>query len=626
MGYHRIEIYHSRQFHFWRFLIFAKVGLLNVVGMEEAHPDWKSVPVEILHKTFILVETETLREISFVCKAWTHAAQAALYQTVSLRSLLQLKSFYDTVEHRPNLGKNVKKFSIPFRPEEVQLKRLVTTLLTTYLPNVEFFYEPYKSEYLHTMNALLDSQLTRLKSLREPFQTSGLCEIANYTTCALLMKDRLSELHVSDRYWSMTDANIGESYLGRLYDKLHQFNKLEILHIDRKTNKEVEMLEYIVESCKTLRELNFNFASYNNLARSQVYGASYATLIPRSNVKTINGYINALSISTVIPYIIRKFLQLQKIVMKVRTDIPIYTDEDTINSLYEFLANVKEFSINGLGANPDTAWDIVGNRWVAASAPGSEGVTFAHNGTRSTVQMCSISLRRENGLTNTCFAVKYPRWNRNWINLEFVKKYGEYLQMILIEYSVGDELGTIDELRELPDNFVEQVITHCPNLNTLSFEGFNLRPFPYFKMDSCKEFSLCKFSLLSCAVYPGALEQLSLSITHIQHFYLSIWQNHSRNVEVGFTGLDFPIENSIEIIMPYTSIDMITIEQHEEEPIYVKLYSFEEKSSCFYYCDLMIEGNDHLKEITEEEYFSRNHCRHINIFSDTIPELYITDQ
>ncbi|CAO3608936.1 unnamed protein product [Mucor hiemalis] len=312
------------------------------------------------------------------------------------------------------------------------------------------------------MNALLDSQLTRLKSLREPFPTSGLCEIANYTTCALLMKDRLSELHVSDRYWSMTDANIGESYLGRLYDKLHQFNKLEILHIDRKTNKEVEMLEYIVESCKTLRELNFNFASYNNLARSQVYGASYATLIPRSNVKTINGYINALSISTVIPYIIRKFLQLQKIVMKVRTDISIYTDEDTIDSLYEFLANVKEFSINGLGANPDTAWDIVGNRWVAASAPGSEG-------------------RKRPDKYMLCRQVS--PLDRNWINLEFVKKYGEYLQMVLIEYCVGDEFGTIDELRELPDNFVQQVITHCPNLNTLSFEGFNLRPFPYFKMD-----------------------------------------------------------------------------------------------------------------------------------------------
>lgn len=137
MGYYKIEIYHCRQFHFWWFVIFAKV--LDVLEMEEAHPDWKSVPVEILHKTFILVETKSLREISFVCKAWTHAAQAALYQTVSLRSLLRLKSFYNTVEHRPNLGKNVKTFSIPFRPEEVQLKRLVTTLLTTYLPNIEFF-------------------------------------------------------------------------------------------------------------------------------------------------------------------------------------------------------------------------------------------------------------------------------------------------------------------------------------------------------------------------------------------------------------------------------------------------------------------------------------------------------
>lgn len=598
--------------------------------MEESHPNWKTVPVEILHKTFQLVDKKTLREIALVCKAWTHAAQAVLYQTVHLRSLWKLKSFCNSVEHRPNLGKNVKSFS-PFLnsvpvsdPEDAERKKLITILLSSYLPNIEAFGESSKTHYLLTMNALLDSQLTRLKSLKKPSDSPESSEVANYTTCALLMKDRLEELHIHDRYDSITDRKAVESYYDRLYDKLHQFDKLGSLDICKKTNKEVQMLEYITESCKVLKEIKFNFIDINNRAHPQASRASFKDLKPRTNIKLIDGYVNSSGVCTVIPYIIRKFPQLQKFSLGVRGEDSIVTDADTINDLFKLMSEIEFFDIHGLRVDPNTGWDIVGNRLAASSNPGSESVTFSYLGNYSPVQSCSLSFDKKDGFTDSAFIVRYPTWERNWVNLDFVKKNGKYLQGVRIEYSNREFILSPHDPKELPDDFMRHIIAHCPNLKKLYIDTFILRRHSYFKMDLHKKLSLDKFVLQGCVLYPGALEQLSICVPYIGNLEISCGLTYSTNTEDGPTALNFKLENAIEIFMPHTTIDSITIYQDQDEPIYVQIHSLKEKKSYFYYCDFMVETDDYFKRVTEKEFYNKSRDTHVYICSKTKPELDIT--
>ncbi|CAO3633381.1 unnamed protein product [Mucor hiemalis] len=531
--------------------------------MEESHPNWKTVPVEILHKTFQLVDKKTLREIALVCKAWTHAAQAALYQTVHLRSLWKLKSFCNSVEHRPNLGKNVKSFSPFFNsvpvsdPEDAERKKLITILLSSYLPNIEAFSESTKTHYLLTMNALLDSQLTRLKSLKKPSDSPESSEVANYTTCALLMKDRLEELHIRDR------------------------------------------------------------------AHPQASRASFKDLKPRTNIKLIDGYVNSSGVCTVIPYILRKFPQLQKFSLGVRGEDSIVTDADTINDLFKLMSEIESFDIHGLRADPNAAWDIVGNRLVASSNPGSESVTFSYLGNYSPVQICSLSFHKKDGFTDSAFVVRYPTWERNWVNLDFVKKNGKYLRGVRIEYSNREFILSPHDPKELPDNFMRHIIAHCPNLKKLYIESFILRRHSYFKMDLHEKLSLDKFVLHGCVLYPGALEQLSICVPYIGNLEIS-GLTYSTNTEDGPTALNFKLENAIEIFMPHTTIDSITIYQDQDEPIYVQIHSLKEKKSYFYYCDFMVETDDYFKRVTEKEFYSKSRDTHVYICSKTKPELDIT--
>ncbi|CAO3619532.1 unnamed protein product [Mucor hiemalis] len=404
--------------------------MADTLIVNNANPNWKSLPVEISHKIFLLVWWSTGRtkgycEVTLVCKSWTHPAQAVLFTNVTVRSFLQLKRLQDAMNHRPTLGKNVKTFMCDvYDGEKTKKEDILTSLLSTHLPNVERFSSSQRISYLPIVNALLNNRLIHLKNLENPNIYATESDVTNYSTCALLMKDRIKELQICDTFDAIKDPKQAKSLFNLLYNNLHQFDKLSTLSIKNDTNEVIKDLEYITSACKTLEELSFNFSSLKNLTHvSPTAFRAFDTIsefVPELSIKSIKGYVKTADFYKVFSYIIHKFPQLQNFSLSVNTKDPAITDNQTITLLQKNMSKFNNCSVS-IKVNNDTVWDIIGGAWVETSKLGSEHLEIDYSEER---EQCELAIQKRKKKETPTVTRVYPSYDDSWVHNSFIENYG----------------------------------------------------------------------------------------------------------------------------------------------------------------------------------------------------------
>lgn len=129
------------------------------------------------------------------------------------------------MNHRPALGKNVKTFACDvYANDKPEKEDILTLLLSTHLPHVERFSYSNQISYFPIVNALLNNQSIHLKSLAKPNIYATVSDISNYSTCALLMRDRLNKLQICDIFDDIKDPKQAKSLFNLFYNNLHQFD------------------------------------------------------------------------------------------------------------------------------------------------------------------------------------------------------------------------------------------------------------------------------------------------------------------------------------------------------------------------------------------------------------------
>ncbi|CAO3619473.1 unnamed protein product [Mucor hiemalis] len=576
------------------------------------------------------MKQKQLREIALVCKSWTESAQAALYVKVAISTNSKLKSFLHTVEQKPILGMNVKSFKYFYRgKDQSDVVGSIATLLSGLLPNLQFFY--VKNDlfsYVPVLNALLESHLTSLKVIHTPVSNLSKCEVANYTTCALLMRDRLEKLHITDYYRAITEATESRLYFDRLYNKLHQFDKLNHLVIKKRTNNGIQVFEYIVEACKTLERIQFDFDDDDEFVPQLLTQGASDTITkfsPRSNIKFINGTMYIHSFSLIFSYIVHKFPQLRVISLRMISDGRTFIEPHTITLLYQHLSKLDHCSVTDLAIRPEDLGDAIGSYWDSTSMLGSNDISvrYPKNFIPGEHILLSVSRRDQDSLQTNLYSS-----NNDWMHGSFVETYGKYIGNISIAFDSHEEDNSDDstDVHELPADSVPHLLQHCPHLKSLRIEGCILRQPSYFGIDLSYKTSLSKLTFSHCIIHAGVLEQLSLLVSDIEQVIVEYdVRNHRTENDVPSLDLTTSTEKPIEIMMPHTTIDSIVLYQiREEDPLRIKVYSTTEKKYYLFMCDYDYEdgnnGTEITKTISEEEFLSSAELgRYVYVCCQNVP-------
>ncbi|CAO3643108.1 unnamed protein product [Mucor hiemalis] len=129
--------------------------------MPESRSNWKILPSEISHYILQLVTKKDLCNCALVCKGWLPPTQTLLYSKVSIKHFEQLEQFQQTVEQDSRLGLMVKKLYVGCifmdKKDKNVLKMkgfsLLTTLLSTCLPNLEILQDSAAISYIPVLDA-----------------------------------------------------------------------------------------------------------------------------------------------------------------------------------------------------------------------------------------------------------------------------------------------------------------------------------------------------------------------------------------------------------------------------------------------------------------------------------------
>ncbi|CAO3619464.1 unnamed protein product [Mucor hiemalis] len=484
--------------------------------------------------------------------------------------------------------------------------------MSTHLPNVERFPQSYKSSYFPTLNALLDNRLTKLNFLSVPDGSSDSCKLTNYTTCALLIKNRLENLRISDTF-DDADENHIKSLFDLLYSRMNQFEKLRTVSIRKNTNQSIQVLEYITDACKTLKAIEFEFSSSGGepdlSTMIDVDTNSNLEFSPRSNIKSLDGIVDASSFHKVFSYIIHKFPQLQNISLASTPNTEdTLVAQHTIVLLHNQISKIDNYFVS-VKVNKSEIWDTIGNIWDATSELGSENLTIQYE---EASEECRLSISKSKSSTRR--TQLYP-CHPHWAHAYFIENYGKYIGSLEFSFTIAENIYFSD-VRELPENFLGHLITHCPHLKSLVIQYYILRRCSYYNMDLSKRLSLSLLSLDDCAIYAGALEQLSLFLPRLKTLRLGIDLNFFCNS--GDAEIDTAVDVN-EIVMPYTIIDEVLFGKQEDEPLYLKFFSLGEQKHYIYKCEEKNEDEMDIKEIDEVEYLDGNYGKHYYICSQTLP-------
>lgn len=553
----------------------------------------ESLSLEVYHNILKRLDKKDIYNCALVCKAWLIPAKTLLYTDVELKHFKQLERFHRTVEHNLQLSMMVKCFTLKdslrgnwltFRSEALHI---LDALFSTCLLNLETLRDEAAISYTVVKLALMDSGLKSLKRIIIAFSYRlSKIELAEYMSCALLMKDRLENLYFSDIF----DEDIDRMLFYQLRNRLGQFSRLKQLTIEAKVTKEgAGFLDGIIESCSpTLEEVIFYGPSDHTLQNGNpIVSMDSITrnFVPRTSIKRL--IVHQYS-DEILTYIMHKFPQLDECSLHTEW----YVSSEVVERFLNYAYRLKDYILNDLIVDHEMITAFVNNLWKGgSSALGKKHVNFTYSEEESESGVNVLSVYKHSA------CIRYPLpWsarNRlpNWKHIKFLQKNGRLLKSLAYTFSVYGELHKAENTT-LPDDIIAHTFAYCPSIQYLDFDHCTLT-LANTLLPSGGTHSLRKLSLDRCRIYEGTLEWLSKVLSKVEHLKLS-------NV-CCVPEQEDSIPETIEVIkMPDTEVDLITFGVTRYSPRFVKITNSTDETSTHYYA-LQVNRADAFPS-TEEEF------------------------
>lgn len=515
---------------------------------------WKDLPVETLYSIIKFVPyglyRNTVLQCALVCQSWNNAMNHRLYTNVALRSIASLSKFSRSIIENVNLA--------------IIVNRLHTLLSN--LPNLQHLTCLESSSFVSVTDALLDSKLGRLITLRETdkFKCSN-----DYVTCILHMKDRLRDVIL-----------VGEGVpYSRLYDRLHQFEKLELVTVKRVFKSPVEEIDLIVERCRSLRKLEVHIEEKvpaDGVDESNTLVLSSPRLAVHSlEIKRIDGEVH----QSLLDYIMHKFPNLTDFALKVnRVKV---TEVMTFRRLIYYLSKVRTLSLDTITANAEWICKGVGSYWeqVRLQQPDTL-IRLAIMVNRVETGVATLELHKDKDDLYTAVDINYSQI------LNLLANYGNNLQ--------GIEIGGLSRKSVIEGNSHEEFevivklaasgFMFCRQLSKVFLCECDLRHTEENQV--IKKAYLQDIRFMSCSIGDRAINTLFGGLSHINKLSFQMCDYYNeRNQET----------QSICINIPNTIINTISIEEysnysHKAAHVFVSISTIAKNSphrvKYYYRCKL----------------------------------------
>lgn len=204
---------------------------------------------EVLTLAFKDLDKEDLLQCQLTSKKWRKASSKFVYSNLSVDTDERLDLYTRTVSKSPLLGKYLKKIYIGNIFDRFGLLKTITK----YCPNITEieYYEQYMEIWTGLLNAASKGQLSRLESLPNSDSTS----LEYYIYTALVLKNSLTSLWLSDDGFEFCFQFADLKAYKLLYDQVDQFEKLELLYINCKSNRYLSSLDVLIDKCHRLSYL-----------------------------------------------------------------------------------------------------------------------------------------------------------------------------------------------------------------------------------------------------------------------------------------------------------------------------------------------------------------------------------
>lgn len=568
------------------------------------HPNWKCLPAEVLHYILKLALPKDLFNCALVCKAWLLPTQTLIYSNVLIRRLDQFEDFHCTVEHNPQLGMKVKKLKIlpkliyfANKKERIIIGRrklrLLTTLLSTHLPNLEELDEDMLITYIPISKALTQSQLRFLR--RIPVRSAASLkgdELDMYVSCALLLKDRLESITVTDDVGSLSPSE-EQLPFNRLYNQLNQFVRLKEIHIQRKAEEVIQLVDDIVEICPSLKHIELRPPPDKvDLLKTSFNVSEISKFTPRSNIETVTTIVDDIWNEKMFMYILHKFPRLQKLTLH-STNKPISLNR--LEQVLHCLSICNNFKVQELYADHDIITKAMGSFWDATTTPGSIHLALT---------CTDYALKESLTLDNKYIGIHYPASEPEWRHVDFLEKNGKFIKKVDIGFLMINRLTS--ERCILPDDFITHTFKHCPGIKDLLFYECILKK--QFTTNPDEKHSLDNIHLSQCKIYAGALESLSTTLLEVKHL------EAVNIIYVGDEEDEIATAGKI-IMMPHTKVDLISLGNLDSTSSrMIKFFSVRDEEYSYYLLD---HSKTYAITSTEEEYIRAEKHLRVEIWCQT---------
>lgn len=507
-----------------------------------------------------------------------------MYKEVGINTISSLLKFNRTVAENANIATLVKYLYlfVDINEEDPSHNTYVCTLLCN-LPNLQHFSPQGSRCYAPLTDALLDSKLNSLISMgcddMVPFSN-------DYITCALLLKDRLKIL---------TLAGEGALFY-RLYNKLHQFKKVEAVILRGVSTNIMEKLDTIVEKCTSIQFLDVTFDEailQNDRPTTLLY-------TPRSTIDTlvING--RNMPHQSLLLYIMHKFQNLKNLEIHISDSIKV-VDISTLRRFAIYAGKIKDLSICSISTDIESICDGVGSYWEALHAQNS-GALVKLSIHQSLTTDANFSIWH-----NEVTSINFPFSNYNFRDMDLFVKYGGYVDSLYITGFTGESMieGNPEESVRLLENLIASSVMFCGQLCKLTIkDGYINRTDRniVFKTAYLHElnFTNCSFGDRAIDTVFGGVNQINvLKLRECQY-------RDQRNNEMPLTRINLP-----NTMIGSLSLENRTNTTYEPRPIFVLISRFaKEGPECVetsYMYDFEMDHDGCLKVSDNLEYSQSPH-------------------
>lgn len=565
-----------------------------------------SLPTEIYLCILQQVDKVDLCKHALVCKAWLPLVQTRLYSRVHIKHYKQLVQFYETIWSKPQLGKMVKSFIMDdfIRHSqkrdrdnlEEKVANILTDIISTRLPNLETLQDHTSITCSPVLHALVDSQLNCLKSLGIPSFDEGKDVLATYVSCAILLKDRLENLLISDK--TSTYFHDGELFFDRLYCRLGQFSRLREITMIKMTEDWMVLVDNIAERCPSLEKITLKIRP-NYIQRINSNNVSIDAIrnfVPSTNIKSLKADLLGTLDEKILAFVMHKFPQLDECTLGLNQCLIQEANQQVLEQFLHYISKVKKFKVGQFALAPNAMIKTMGDFWSVTSTYGKESVHFyyADNETKETL---TIGKERTK--------IIYILEDYDYKHIDFLKENGKFLEKVGFTLDVDRRRQPLEKT-SLPDDFMAHTFAYCPFIRGLFFANCVFTPLGILPSE---KHCLDETSFVDCSIYKGALESLSIVLSEVKHLlfvnvlYIPGKENFKRTAD--------------EVInMPHTKVDLISFGLFRGQSRYIKVSNTTDKNH--YYCVLHFGETDALPS-TEKEFLTVSKNKRIRVRCKTNP-------